>query len=280
MMNTLQNNFENTVRRQFGTSLEALESAFRIFGIDYYLIGAFVRDVWTDHISALPEKRVTRDLDFAIYINEHEQYETLKKYLVKNGNFMENSEPYRLFTSDGSIIDLIPFGGIENNEEVYLKGNKPVHLSVFGTKEVTANACVIEGNFKVITLPGLAVLKLVVWHDNTGSRRKDITDFNYLLMNYADMAFDELYLDKNLDILGESDELRFSGAKLLGREMAAITSSSGKLHQTVNDILEGQLENFSNEDIDEMYRADNHDEHILKLKMVKELLTEYKKYIT
>ena len=161
MINTLRNNFENIIKQKFGKSLKVLESAFQEFGIDYYLIGAFVRDVWTDHIKTLPDMRATRDIDFAIYINEHEQYETLKKHLIEQEGFIEQKEPYRLSTPERNIVDLIPFGGIEQNGEVYLKGQKAVAISVFGTKEVTEKAKVIEGNFKVITLPGLAVMKLI-----------------------------------------------------------------------------------------------------------------------
>lgn len=161
MMNTLKNNFDNTIKQKFGKSLEVLESAFQKFGIDYYLIGAFVREVWTDHIKTLPDMRATRDIDFAIYINEHEQYDALKKYLIEQEGFVEQKEPYRLFTPERNIVDLIPFGGIEQNGEVYLKGQKAVDISVFGIREVTEKARVIKGNFKVITLPGLAVMKQI-----------------------------------------------------------------------------------------------------------------------
>ena len=44
-----------------------------------------------------------------------------------------------------------------------------------------------------------------------------------------------------------------------------------------NKSLKEERENFSDEDIEEMYEANRSDEHILKLKMVKELLAEYKK---
>lgn len=277
MMSILKDNFDNTVRKRFGKSIDKLESAFQIFGIDYYLIGAFVREVWTDHITTLPDKRATTDIDFAIYINEHEQFEALKRHLIEQEGFIEQKEPYRLFTPDRNIVDLIPFGGIEKNNEVYLKGHKPVELSVLGTKEVVAGAKLIEGNFKVITLPGLAVLKLVAWNESTGGRGKDLADFYYILMNYADMASDELYLDENIDLLEESDEIRFTGARLLGRGIGGITHSSGKLHKVIIIILEGLLEKFSSEDIEEMYQANKSDEHILRLKMIKELLDEYDK---
>lgn len=214
-MNILKENFNNTIRKRFGNSIEILESTFQKFKIDYYLIGTFVSEIWTGHITTLPNKRATWDIDFAIYINEYDQFESLKRHLVEKEGFIEHREPYRSITPNGNLIDLIPFGGIERNNEVYLAGHKPVEISVPGTKEVTARAKVIEGNFKVITLPGLTVLKIVAWHESTGNRKKDLTDIHYLIENYADMVSDELYLDKNLDLLESSDDIRLTGAMML-----------------------------------------------------------------
>ncbi|MBN1416491.1 MAG: hypothetical protein JW973_15410 [Bacteroidales bacterium] len=275
-MNILKDNFEHTVQLRFGTAIDALERAFKKFGIDYYLIGAFVREVWTDHITGLPEKRITRDLDFAVYIKNNDQYNALKKHLITEENFTGHEEPYRLLAPDGNIIDLIPFGGIEQNNEVYLKGRKVVHLSVFGTREVTANAQVIEGNFKVITLPGLAIMKLVAWAEST-DRRKDLEDFYYILMNYSDIATDHIYQENNLDLLENCTEVRFAGAKLLAREMKAIIKDSSKLKLKISEILNHLLENFNFNDIDEMYKVnDPSDKHILRLKFIKECLEELK----
>ncbi len=272
-MNTLKNNYDNTIRNKFGDALNALEKAFQDFDIDYYLIGAFVREVWTDHIKTLPDKRATRDIDFAIYINEHEQYDKLKLHLVENAGFKEHKEPYRLLTPDNNIVDLIPFGGIEQNGEVLIKGHKVVELSVFGTKEVTEKAEVIEDNFKVITLPGLAVLKLISWHE-TDNRAKDLEDFYYILQNYADIATDDLYLDENLHLLEEYDEVRFSGARLLGKEMLKIIKGSPELKNRVTQILSQLIKNYTPEDIDLMYEAEKSDIQFLRLKLVKELLVE------
>jgi len=274
-MSTLKTNFDNTIRKKFGKTLKALENAFQEFEIDYYLIGAYVRDVWTDHIKILPDRRATRDIDFAIYINEYKQYENLKLYLIRAAGFKEHKEPYRLLSPDNNTIDLIPFGGVEQNGEVLIKGAKVVELSVFGTKEVTEKAKVIEGNFKVITLPGLAILKLITWHE-TDDRAKDLEDFFYILQNYADIATEDLYLEENLHLLDEYDEVRFSGARLLGREMLKITIEMPALKNKVHYILSLLVKDHNPKEIDEMYDADKQDLRFLKLKLVKELILELK----
>lgn len=61
------------------------------------------------------------------------------------------------------MIDLIPFGEIERNGQIYLEGNPPKSLSVFGNRDVSNHAQTVhlkDGGFKICTLPGLCVLKL------------------------------------------------------------------------------------------------------------------------
>lgn len=273
-MNILKNNFDNTIRSKFGEALVTLEKAFEKFGIDYYLIGAFVREVWTDHIKTLPAMRTTRDIDFAIYINKHAEYDKLKLHLVEKAHFKEHKEPYRLLTPNNNIVDLIPFGGVEQNGKVLIKGHKVVELSVFGAKEVTEKAEVIDGNFKVITLPGLAVLKLISWHE-TDDRAKDLEDFYYILQNYAEIATDDLYLEENLHLLEKYNEVCFSGARLLGKEILKITLGSFELNNRVTQILVQLIKDYTHSDIDEMYLAEKSDIHFLRLKLVKELMVEW-----
>ena len=94
-MNFLKKNFERLKKEGLKETFEVLELAFKKYGIDYYLIGARARDLWTDHI-ALADKRTTEDVDFCIYINEHEQYKTLVKDLVETYGFTrDEEEPYR-----------------------------------------------------------------------------------------------------------------------------------------------------------------------------------------
>ena len=143
-MNSLRLNFENLRQGIFKDVFGALEAGFREFGIDYYIIGAFARDLWLEDNKRLPDRRATLDLDLAIYIAEWQQYDSLKQYLHEVHGFVLDKEPYRLNSSDGLILDLIPFGGVEKSHQVYLDGNPPVQLSVFGTKEVVGQAVSIR----------------------------------------------------------------------------------------------------------------------------------------
>ncbi len=132
-MNTLKNNFDNTIRQKFGEALDVLEKTFQEFEIDYYLIGAFVREVWTDHIKTLPDKRATRDIDFAIYINEHEQYDKLKQHLIEKASFKEHKEPCLPSFQTLSIqrilqyCHLAAFCEYHSNDALFLPNQHEVH---------------------------------------------------------------------------------------------------------------------------------------------------------
>jgi hypothetical protein len=64
-MSYWQINFDK-VKAQYHLVFEVLEKAFTKFEIDFYLIDAQSRDVWTNHLPI--DKRITRDIDYSVYI--------------------------------------------------------------------------------------------------------------------------------------------------------------------------------------------------------------------
>jgi predicted nucleotidyltransferase len=270
-MSFLKKNFERLKKEGLKETFEVLEMVFKKHSIDYYLIGARARDLWTDHI-ALGEKRTTEDVDFCIYINEHAQYITLVKDLVENYGFTRDEvESYRFYFN--GTIDLIPFGGIEKDGEVLLE-NPPTELSVYGTKEAVAYAEIVEGAFKVVTLPGLCVLKLIAFYEKPDRRGKDLEDFYFLLENYGEIAGDQLFEGvEHEDLIKDDFELILASARLLGRQIKNITSSNPELSTKLNQILVDRLKGFSEKEIDSMYQVrDNNDKLVERFKLVTEVI--------
>lgn len=151
MSNIYKTNFER-VKAAYKNIFNALERAFKKFEVDFYLIGAQSRDVWTNHLSL--DKRTTRDIDYAVYVADYPTWQKLTAYLVNEEGFTRDTkEPYRFY--HGEIVDLIPFGGIEQNGEVVLH-NPTTELSVYGCREVAEEAVVVEGTFKVVTIRACA----------------------------------------------------------------------------------------------------------------------------
>ncbi len=170
------------------------------------------------------------------------------------------------------MVDLIPFGGIEENGEVILE-NPMMELSVYGCKEVTEEAVVIEGNFKVITLPGLCVLKLIAWNERPDRRAKDWEDFIFILTNYHEIAGEQLFEGRHDDLFDDNFELPIASARLLGRNMAGILNKNQDLKSKIIEILSRHLQKYEFEDITVMYRfRESNDKLILHLKLISETI--------
>lgn len=91
-MNSYKINYEQLRQQpEITTVLFALERGFKIFNIDFYLVGAVARDVWMSGINKIAPRRTTGDIDFAVLINDKGTYEALKEYLVNTEGF----HPYK-----------------------------------------------------------------------------------------------------------------------------------------------------------------------------------------
>ncbi len=174
--------------------LGSLERGLERFGIDYYLVGAVSRDVWMTGINNIAPKRTTRDVDFAVFINERGIYEKLREYLITTEGFNPNHEnAFVLIWQDGTQVDLLPFGAIEDdNRRVTVQGTGYTSVHVDGFLEVYEQQLpeVELGGvhrFKFCTLPGIVLLKLIAWDDRPESRRSDILDISHILAHFFDI---------------------------------------------------------------------------------------------
>jgi len=248
-----------------------MERVFTGIGIDYYLIGAIARDVWINHIS-FRNKRTTRDIDFCVYVKDLSQYKEIQKQLIEREGFTrDKSEPYRIYAPDGQMIDLIPFGGIEKNDSVFLD-EPPMELSVLGTKEVTDNSIAVDGTFKIITLPGLCVMKLIAWNDRPDRRAKDLEDFYFLLYNYFDISGEQLYEQPFDDLLTNEFQPQVAAARMLGRQINAILKESPRIRNKILKILPELLKEFTDIEIEQLYKENPSDVKIVGFRMVLEVI--------
>jgi len=65
MKEAWQHNFER-LRQNYQPVFDGLESALDKLVVDFYLIGAQSRDVWTAHLDI--DHRVTKDIDYCVYV--------------------------------------------------------------------------------------------------------------------------------------------------------------------------------------------------------------------
>ncbi len=227
--------------------LEALERGFKKFEIDFYLIGAVARDVWMRAINDLSPRRATRDIDFAILINNNGVYEALKDYLIEQEGFRAYQNNAFVLLWPGNLqVDLMPFGSIEKEDKIKVEGTGLTTLHVPGFKEVYEAGLPeieLEDNqrFKFCTVPGIVLLKLLAWYDRPEVRSSDIQDISDMLLHYFDMFADDIY-ENHYDLFGEenkaADYLLHIAAQALGREIGKIARKNPPLVVQILTIFE------------------------------------------
>ena len=245
-MSTYRINFKQLRQRpDFLEMLAALERGFKKFNIDFYLVGAIARDVWMTAINEIPPSRVTRDIDFAVFIEDNRSYKSLKDYLIEIEHFQPSKENNFVLLWQGRMqVDLLPFGNIEDeNFKVSIEGTGGTSLNMPGFMEIYENGLPeveLEGKhrFKFCTLPGIVILKLIAWEDRPEIRRDDLKDILTILTHFFEMYTDQIY-EHHSDLFGDDDfGLNLIAARVMGREMKKIAIRNEKLYERLTNLLE------------------------------------------
>ncbi|MDT8402665.1 MAG: nucleotidyl transferase AbiEii/AbiGii toxin family protein [Bacteroidales bacterium] len=235
---------------QFKEIFKALERGFFKFEIDYYLVGATARDVWMKGVHDLPLKRATRDIDFGIMIRDSDVFDDLKSYLINEEEFTPaHGNEFVLIWRDQTQVDLIPFGELEREGIVTVNGTGFTSINVEGFKEVYEQASeeieTEDQRFRVCTLAGIVILKLIAWDDRPEIRRDDIGDIAEIIKNYFHLKDEEIF-EHHSDLFSDEIELEEIAAQFLGREIGKIISGNLKLIDRVKGILENGLAEHNN----------------------------------
>jgi predicted nucleotidyltransferase len=235
---------------------EALERGFTKFGIDFYLVGATARDVWMRGVHEKPPKRATSDLDFGIMIKDSYLFDELKEYLIKEEGFVSYKEnAFVLIWKDKTQVDLIPFGELETEGVATVKGTGFTSMNVEGFKEVFEQASeeiqTEDQRFKVCTLAGIVILKLIAWDDRPEMRGDDIDDIAEIIKNYFHFNSEAIW-EHHSDLFTDDNELDEIASQYLGREIGKIISGNEKLISRVKGILEKGLRDSDSNNLDEL----------------------------
>lgn len=236
--------------------LEALERGFSKFGIDFYLVGATARDVWMRGVHDKPPKRATSDIDFGIMIKDSFIFDKLKNYLISVEGFVAYKEnAFVLIWKDKTQVDLIPFGELEKEGVVTVNGTGFTTMNVEGFMEVFEQASekiqTEDQHFKVCTLAGIVILKLIAWDDRPEIRGDDIGDIAEIIKNYFHFNSDAIWENHN-DLFTDDNDLDEIASQYLGREIGKIISGNEKLITRVKGILEKGLSDRDSNNLDEL----------------------------
>jgi predicted nucleotidyltransferase len=216
-------------------------------GCQVYIAGALARDLWLEFGHGVATGRRTADIDFGVQCADWPTFERLAQELVGMTLKRNDRVQHRFRHSNGTEIDLIPYGGIEgtNRELAWPPDGNPV-LSVLGFSEVAHHTVdfVLPGGVTVpvVSLQALAVLKLLAFGSRTApERRKDADDLIRISEHYLDVREPRLPIEDEEALL-QRNEFVTSGAsaELLGRDMAAFASED--VRAFISRILERECD--------------------------------------
>jgi predicted nucleotidyltransferase len=227
----------------------AVVSALEATAIAGIVVGAFARDLHLNYGAGVPVQRGTEDIDFAFLVHTWQEFEALRGRMLEAGSFraMEGSK-HRLEHGNGIKVDLVPFGAIETKErQIEWPPNGDFIMDVFGFREAlsTADTVLLPRNvtIKIVSLPALALLKFVAWHDrHRRAPGKDAADLNLILRNYLAPASNQRRLWVDFVAWTESDDFDYelSGARMLAHDVRNLLDPAGLAR--IVDILRSQID--------------------------------------
>ncbi|MEE4383231.1 MAG: hypothetical protein V2J02_14620 [Pseudomonadales bacterium] len=213
-------------------TLRELFEAAEAMGVQVCLIGAQARILWLTHIHGLEAARATRDTDFAVQIDDWEQFAALSAHLIDHHGWRKDlKQSQRFFSATDQMVDLVPCGGVAVGDEISWPPDHAHRMDVRGFELTMSEGVHIDvGDGCQVTIAPLhvlALLKVISWWDRGTAAEKDAVDLIALLRSYADAeAHDLLTLDEHLDLYELEDDHEQRGARLVGRLIAAAAETA------------------------------------------------------
>jgi predicted nucleotidyltransferase len=204
--------------------------------VPFFVVGATARDMILTQGYGIETGRATKDIDLGVQVSDWEAYERLRKGIIATGKFKrDKKQAQRLVYAETFPIDIIPFGAIAEPDDCL--SWPPEHdttMSTLGFVEAYHNSITVRMrtdpvlDIQFVSLPGLALLKIISWNDNHPRRDKDAHDLLLLMRTYLDAGSQDRLWNEEGDLVGEDFDYVRAGSRLLGRDIAAILSKEVK----------------------------------------------------
>lgn len=253
-------------------------------GIDYMLMGATARDILLNHVFGIVARRATYDVDFAVAVRDWQQFDALRTRLLSRGNFKEQgTAKQRLYFLGptgvpGYQLDLVPFGEIaEGAAQIAWPPDMAVIMSVVGYDDALATAehvkLAADFDVKVVSLSGLAILKLVAWSERGRANPKDAHDLIHLMDSYTAAGnLERVYDEEGVIEAGEADP-DLAGVYLLGKDIQRVASA--ETLEVLLRIIRQDFDRLANEMIKANRHLDNVEERVVsRLRLLEKSLTQ------
>jgi predicted nucleotidyltransferase len=223
------------------SALGRIRQIMSSMSIPFFIIGATARDLLLEVHYGIGSKRATVDIDIAVFIENWDQFKNLKDALTGATDFTPTRDIHRLLFKKRLPVDIVPFGRVAQKDDlIEWPPDGSFKMSVTGFRECYQHAVQViisdkpELSVKVVSLAGLAILKLISWDENSVRRQKDASDLVFIIRNYLDAGNLERLFEEAPDIVDSSDyEYEAGSARLLGRDISKIAYTS-----TIEKLIE------------------------------------------
>lgn len=257
--------------------LKEIEKVSKKIEVSFFIVGATARDIILEHQFGIKSSRATIDIDIGVIVSGWDQFESLKDELACLPEFQHSRQKQRLLYKNNFPVDIIPFGTISTEDgSITWPPEYEIRMSIVGFQECYEHAISVrlssnpELRVKVVSLAGLALLKIISWNDNPVRRRKDSADLFLIMKNYLDAGNLDRLIENATNIFEEED-YELASARFLGRDIGDISNpdtkailieilereaKSNNTHKIVIDIMQSDLyRNQSYERVADCFRA-------------------------
>ncbi|MGB3429806.1 MAG: nucleotidyl transferase AbiEii/AbiGii toxin family protein [Burkholderiaceae bacterium] len=250
-------------------AIAAVQDAAAPAGAVPLIVGAFARDLHLLYAHGIDTRRETTDLDIALALPDWAAFTRLRERLIAHGDFKGSSTvAHRLRHRNGLPIDLVPFGRVETaDRKIAWPPRGDEIMDVFGFREALEAAVQVsmpgEVRASVVSLPALAMLKLVCWQDrHYTSPRKDAFDLQLIVTNYLSAGNEARLWSEFVEWTQEEDfEYELVGPRMLGHDIRPLLDAKGMermskaLSEQTDSARPARLANQMNPDDPERARA-------------------------
>jgi predicted nucleotidyltransferase len=209
-----------------------------------FIVGAQARDLLLQYVYRLPVHRATNDIDFGIIVESWDEFTRLRDNLIADKKFQPHrTMNQRLTHQSGLLIDLVPFGGLEEvSGQISWPPDYSIVMSTVGFRESYDNSVEVriadDLSVRVASLAGLALMKIVAWDERRFER--DAQDLRLIMRHYLDAGNQDRVYSKEgdcFDLLNEEFDYDKASARILGRDIGRL------LTDTSRQIVERALSN-------------------------------------
>ena len=246
-MTSILYNLSGKIEKPIVDALYLLKRIADSFGIPFFVVGAFSRDLILKHGYGIEPRRKTGDIDLGVEVANWEQFEKLKESLIETGQFSLTPEKHRLRCGT-ILIDILPFGPItDKDKKISWPPEHEIIMSMVGFEEAYEYSITFrlssdpELDIKLSSLPGLVIMKLISWKEKYPNRKRDAEDLLLIMDKYEEAGNSDRLYEEDLPLLQEEGfDTKLAGTRLLGRDMAKI--SDQRTVQMVKGILDAETE--------------------------------------